>query len=672
MARKKSVEIELDLQDRDAKKALKDITKEIGKTEDAFEDAESAGKQMARAIQRSADDMIDEIDATKRAVDEMERALDGTDMDPREVVADLKSIGLTAQDIELDAEELATALKRAGEVKTHATKQGFDDVGQAVGSVRDETGRAKDTMHGFVGGAVGELPLIGDAMGPVAEGLGQLTEGALAGEISMRDMAKVVGPMAGLTAAVMLLQKGMESVAATKAFNEKQAEDFADAIKEVGEGVEAVNKVLEETDEIVGRAGGTFGAFEKEIDIAPTLRRAGVSYDQWLDAVANGGPALDLVTERLTSHRDAMEEARNEAQRNGETTVEYERAISDANNAVEIAEETHKNYSGELANTAEHEEWKAESTIRSTEATEAAIEATDKAIEAHEEQAEALRDATEALEEQLDAQLEAADASYALEQAQFDLIDAVEEANEIFGEAEQGSREYREAELAVIDAANGVAQAEIRKAEETAAASGKTLTATQRVDAMNSSLLNQAATLNGPARQALLNHIAKVNDIPASKMTAINAAIDRGDLAEAERLINGASRARTSAVGVDLNRSQEQDVERRLNNLARWRGTGIDINTRVRGRGNARGTSYWGGGPTLVGEEGPEIADLPMGTAVTDAQKSKGVMARMGGPRGGGGGGNVTNYITQNFPAGARPTDVKDAQRRWTKRNGPV
>ncbi len=64
---------------------------------------------------------------------------------------------------------------------------------------------------------------------------------------------------------------------------------------------------------------------------------------------------------------------------------------------------------------------------------------------------------------------------------------------------------------------------------------------------------------------------------------------------------------------------------------------------------NARGTSYWRGGPTWVGEEGPEIIDLPTGTAIHSNQQS---MAMAGG-----GTTNVYN-VTVNVPPTANLADV--------------
>ena len=157
MAKNNKIQIELD--HRDAKKKLKDLTKEIGSTEDALEDAGSAGKEMAQAMQRAADDIITEIEDTKRAVDALERALGPDfDADTRDVVADLKAIGLTAEDIETDADELAAAIRRIDDVKVSAEKAGFKDLNQVMGETRD-TGKASSAAIGGIGGSISSYPV---------------------------------------------------------------------------------------------------------------------------------------------------------------------------------------------------------------------------------------------------------------------------------------------------------------------------------------------------------------------------------------------------------------------------------------------------------------------------------------------------------------------------------
>lgn len=69
------------------------------------------------------------------------------------------------------------------------------------------------------------------------------------------------------------------------------------------------------------------------------------------------------------------------------------------------------------------------------------------------------------------------------------------------------------------------------------------------------------------------------------------------------------------------------------------KGVGIHVNAPDIGH-LARGTDNWRGGWTVVGEEGPELANLPGGTKVVPHAKSVGMMRGMGG-----GGGNVVINI---------------------------
>src|SRR5439155_10678 len=46
---------------------------------------------------------------------------------------------------------------------------------------------------------------------------------------------------------------------------------------------------------------------------------------------------------------------------------------------------------------------------------------------------------------------------------------------------------------------------------------------------------------------------------------------------------------------------------------------------------NARGTNYWRGGPTWVGEEGPEILNLPTGSKITPHRQAMAMAGQSGG-----------------------------------------
>lgn len=70
---------------------------------------------------------------------------------------------------------------------------------------------------------------------------------------------------------------------------------------------------------------------------------------------------------------------------------------------------------------------------------------------------------------------------------------------------------------------------------------------------------------------------------------------------------------------------------------------------------NAEGTDFWTGGPTWVGERGPELLDLPRGSRVTESARS---MQQMRRAAGGGNGGTIVQQITNDFRGAIVSEDV--------------
>ena len=75
---------------------------------------------------------------------------------------------------------------------------------------------------------------------------------------------------------------------------------------------------------------------------------------------------------------------------------------------------------------------------------------------------------------------------------------------------------------------------------------------------------------------------------------------------------------------------------------------------------NALGTSSWRGGRTVVGEDGPEVVDLPMGSSIYNANRSQAMMATPVSPTvqgsGGGGYGDIHVHNHTGVPAKAATT----------------
>ncbi|MCO4274264.1 phage tail tape measure protein [Pseudarthrobacter sp. HLT3-5] len=106
-----------------------------------------------------------------------------------------------------------------------------------------------------------------------------------------------------------------------------------------------------------------------------------------------------------------------------------------------------------------------------------------------------------------------------------------------------------------------------------------------------------------------------VNEATAAKANL--ASQDAKDKATAYSVLNSPASAERKAA-----------AQRVLNNIA--------------ARGNASGTAYSPGGSTLVGENGPEIVNMPRGSQVTPAYRTRNELASDGS-------GGVTNILNGNF-----------------------
>lgn len=262
----------------------------------------------------------------------------------------------------------------------------------------------------------------------------------------------------------------------------------------------------------------------------------------------------------------------------------------------------------------------------------------DKAIKKLEDEAAALLD-------QITAARDAADSTYALRDSTDSYHAYLAELDKKIGEA-KGNQDalnavYREG---TTDAAS-IADATVRVFDETARAAGTALTATEKQDLWNQSMLTTVATQSGPLRQSTLDYIAAVNGIPPDKATYIQALIDQGKLDEANKLLADASTTRHTAIVADADTAQ---AERDLTNLARNRFARIvaaagtspySLNDAV--HNNASGRFVPGGTNMLstlgenAGRSGDEVV-LPLGnrgrlqTLLSDSRVGSRVAAALG------------------------------------------
>jgi hypothetical protein len=157
-----------------------------------------------------------------------------------------------------------------------------------------------------------------------------------------------------------------------------------------------------------------------------------------------------------------------------------------------------------------------------------------------------------------------------------EFLDSVAELDANLQKATESARDDADAErnrgLVVRDAMNnGLALAQILEDQARAEieATGATIDHNAATRLQNESLLRVASTVDGPVRDALLHHITSINNIPEDVATEIIPAVNAGDLATAEQILDDATRDRTLAIEPEL--TGEQEFENQLDHLTRER-----------------------------------------------------------------------------------------------------
>lgn len=276
----------------------------------------------------------------------------------------------------------------------------------------------------------------------------------------------------------------------------------------------------------------------------------------------------------------------------------------------------------------------------------------------NDETANAIQRATDALNDQvaaLDADLKsqmalidfargAADAQYALARStdaygQFleDLPGKITDVTKSKDSEAEKQRQLNELYRSGTDAATKMADDTVNAFNE---ASDGTLSATQKLDIWNQSMLAAAQQASGPARQAILDYISATNEIPPEIATYVAALVDQGKLTEAQQLLDDTSAPRESAMQVVIDQASVAVVEAekariaefdetgvvsieadtRLADaqfslwLAKWSNTGLVVDVTAKATRGAHADGGFVGGPMLstLGEGGlPEVV-LPL------------------------------------------------------------
>jgi hypothetical protein len=197
-----------------------------------------------------------------------------------------------------------------------------------------------------------------------------------------------------------------------------------------------------------------------------------------------------------------------------------------------------------------------------------AAEAMQAAADAANAQADGLERIAELQSEAAEADRAAVDAVYAQEQAIEDFNDANADYAASVAESGEASVESTRKMRDARDAAIDLADAHVDLVREQAKSNQETFDAVDAIDAENAALVDVASQLSGPTRQAVLDHIAAVNDIPADVETEIATLIEQGKYDEALALIAEVSGRRDLEVHANLNKASAATVRSQADALA--------------------------------------------------------------------------------------------------------
>jgi TP901 family phage tail tape measure protein len=188
-----------------------------------------------------------------------------------------------------------------------------------------------------------------------------------------------------------------------------------------------------------------------------------------------------------------------------------------------------------------------------------------------EDEQKALQDATRAATEKrnavdamADAQRASTDSVFAHRRAQQTFREQLETTNKAINDQSLSADEQQIALDDLAISAGRVADAAVEVAKKQAEARGETLSGAAATKTFNQSMIEQAAQASGPTRQAIIDYIAEVNNIPATKASEIQALIDEGKLDEAAAKLNAASETRSAQIKAEADEAAAIRSENRL------------------------------------------------------------------------------------------------------------
>lgn len=259
----------------------------LGDLEQGLEDSRTAGQKLAAQLAQATTKMSADIKRTAQTADNLAQAL-GPEMAAslgrsgiERLIRDFTRAGLTLDDIDQSAKELADSLRQLDDVNIGKVNGDLDGMATSVRKVGDETDRSRSVMANFTGNALQEVPGVAGAFGPLNTALGQFAEYATEGGISLKGFASAIGPIAAGAIVIGVVTKGLSQMAEESRKAKERTAELAEEIQTTADALEALNAIDRERNQIIAAGfGGTK-------DITKSVAALGLTVERFNELAAS-------------------------------------------------------------------------------------------------------------------------------------------------------------------------------------------------------------------------------------------------------------------------------------------------------------------------------------------------------------------------------------------------
>ena len=155
------------------------VKRELKSIEGDFDDTATAGQKVATVLSAMAKDLDTELDRAAQAADALRAAL-GEDLaskaDVGAIVGDLQRMGLSFEEIVVDADKLATSFKELDQVQVKGLDSGLGGVNTKMGELQRSAGGSRSVLANMVGNTTQDLGALAGVAGSAGVAIGQMGE----------------------------------------------------------------------------------------------------------------------------------------------------------------------------------------------------------------------------------------------------------------------------------------------------------------------------------------------------------------------------------------------------------------------------------------------------------------------------------------------------------------